>query len=275
MTETSAEPIDGFTNTKPTLHLADWQGEGAPMLLVHGMAANTHWWDDCAPLLAGRNKAVALDMSGHGDSGRRESYTTEGWVDDIEQARHALGWPKMTLVAHSLGARIALEYAKRHPERLTSLVAIDFLPETHAERARTFLQTRKRPAPSYEDLESTLDHFRLQPRGTVLSKARLRELGRHCARKTPQGWMWKFDWASLRYDYHSIWPTLPQVRVPTLLVRGALSTVMNEEELARARRELPGAEKLTIAGAHHHVPLDRPRELAEAVLAFAGRHAGR
>ncbi len=267
------EPVDGYTNTKPTLHLADWQGEGRPMLLVHGMAAHTHWWDSCAPLLRESFKPVALDMSGHGDSGRRESYTTDGWVDDIEQARHALGWGRMTLVAHSLGARVALEYAKRHPDRLHCLVAIDFLPETHAERARTFLQARKRPAPRYDSLEETVDHFRLQPRGGTLTKEQLRALGRQSARKRPEGWMWKFDWSALSYDYHPIWPTLPDVRVPTLLVRGELSTVMNEEELERASRALPGARKRTIAGAHHHVPLDRPRELAGAVAEFAAEHA--
>lgn len=268
-----APAFSAWTNGEPRLHLASWEGAGPPLLLVHGMAGNTHWWDSCGPILARDFSPAALDFSGHGESGRRKSYDTAGWVDDIDQARHALGWPRMTLLAHSLGARIALEYAARHPERLSALIAVDFLPETHAERSRTFIRARSRPAPVYPDLETTVEHFRLQPRGTLLTQEQLQALGRQSARKTPQGWTWKFDWSALLYDYAPIWPTLPRLRVPTLLVRGENSEVMTAKDLERAHKELPGSQVLTIAKAHHHVPLDTPEELCAAVSEFASKLA--
>lgn len=98
-----------WTNEDPRLHMRSWGGDGAPLMLLHGMAAHTHWWDTTAPLLSDSFKTVALDFRGMGDSDWRADgdYTTENWVADIEEARHALGWERMVLCGHSLGGRIS------------------------------------------------------------------------------------------------------------------------------------------------------------------------
>ena len=56
-------------------------GQGG-MVLVHGGAAHARWWDHIAPLLlAGGHRVAALDLSGHGDSGRRDSYSLDAWAE--------------------------------------------------------------------------------------------------------------------------------------------------------------------------------------------------
>jgi pimeloyl-ACP methyl ester carboxylesterase len=106
------------------------QGEGAPVLLVHGLAASLHDWDDLLPLLVSSGYAgYALDLLGHGDSykpANRSQYTVEkvfdhfsGWVDLLQ-----INEP-MILVGHSLGGAISLMYALRNPERVKALVLVD------------------------------------------------------------------------------------------------------------------------------------------------------
>lgn len=267
--ELTLEPQSIWTNDEPRLHLAAWDGDGPPLLLVHGMGANTHWWDECAGVLSRSFRPVALDLSGHGDSGRRETYTSEGWVADLESARHCLGWPKFTLVAHSLGARVALEYAKRHGDRLDKLVAIDFLPVANQTKASRFAKRKPVPTPVYPSKDDVLGRFRLQPEGTSLDDKAVAALGEHCVRPTKDGqWTWKYDWRAFSYKYDPIWPVLEQVKVPALFVRGEHSTVVDAEDFAKIGGLVPGSKSIEIKGAHHHVPLDAPRELAQAVADF-------
>lgn len=254
------------------LHFRDFGGSGAPVLLAHGMAAHTHWWDSVAPKWNGVLRAAAVDFRGHGESDWVEDgvYTSETWVADLEAARKELGWDRFVLCAHSMGARVSFEYALKFPDRLRGLIAIDFLPEVPQGKPSRFTRARGRPQPVYPDADKMAERFRLEPDGTELSPAELRELGRHGVKRHGGGFTWKFDWRSLiHYRLGPVWPQLPQVSVPALVVRGQHSTILSRPDFERVVRELPGAKGLEIAGAHHHVPLDKPAELARAVAQYA------
>lgn len=255
---------------KPSIHLRDWGGHGSPVLLLHGMAGNTYWWDKTAPGLLPNCRPVAMDLRGHGDSDAAESgvYDTEGFVCDIETARKTLGWERFTLLAHSLGARIGLEYARLHRERLVGMVVVDFLGEFLTGSSRRFERGLARRQPVYCDREIMVSRFHLEPPGTLLGPADLQALARHCIRSVPQGYSWKFDWKALQYRYEPIWPVLPMVKVPAFVVRGGQSAVMSHSDYERVLREIPGAQGLEIAHAHHHLPLETPEELSSAVNRF-------
>jgi pimeloyl-ACP methyl ester carboxylesterase len=109
----------------------------------------------------------------------------------------------------------------------------------------------------------------LEPGGTLLPPERVRALGRECVRREGSGWTWKFDWRCLSLPIPPVWPQLPEIRVPTLMVRGGESAIIGPEDFARVTREVAGARGVTIPGAHHHVPLDKPADLAAAVADFA------
>jgi pimeloyl-ACP methyl ester carboxylesterase len=106
------------------------QGEGAPVILAHGLAASLHDWDDLLPELADAGYAgYALDLLGHGESYKplnRSKYTVEavfnhfsGWIDSLQLKE------PMSLIGHSLGGGLALMYALRYPERVNALVLVN------------------------------------------------------------------------------------------------------------------------------------------------------
>jgi len=253
------------------LRLRDWGGDGLPTLLLHGMAAHTHWWDEAAPLLGPALHAVALDFRGHGDSAwiPDGAYTAESWIDDVESARRALGWERFLLVGHSMGARVALGYADRQPARLRGVIAIDFLPEMREDRPSRFARLLKRPQPVYESADAAVARFRLEPDGTILSPEKVRALGRLGVRPVDGGWSWKFDWRCLGVRPPPVWDQLARLRVPALLARGELTTIVSRADFARMVEALPGARGVELAGAHHHVPLDAPAALAAEIVRFA------
>ena len=251
--------------------LRDWGGDGPRVLLAHGMAANTHWWDPVVPFWNNSLRAAALDFRGHGDSDWTEDgvYARETWIADVETARRALGWDRIVLCGHSMGARIVLQYAARHPERVRGVVALDFLPEIRLGRASRFARARGRPQPVYPSEESMAAKFRLEPDGTVLGPDDLRKLGRLSVRPTEGGWTWKFDWRALGATVEPLWDQLAAVRPPALVARGESSTLMSREDLSAVAGALPGARTVEIPGAHHHVTLDAPAAVARAIADFA------
>jgi 2-succinyl-6-hydroxy-2,4-cyclohexadiene-1-carboxylate synthase len=106
------------------------EGQGAPVILIHGLAASIFDWVDLTPELVAAGYAVhALDLLGHGRSLKPEKlreYHIEGvfahleaWIDSLH-----LDQP-LILVGHSLGGYLSIEYALRHPEKVRALVLVD------------------------------------------------------------------------------------------------------------------------------------------------------
>ena len=115
--------------TIPTTANFTQQGDGTPVILIHGIAASLHDWDDLIPDLSGRGySCYALDLLGHGDSPKIESRAYQmDWLLD-----HFFTWMQSLhltepaiLVGHSLGGYIALEYARRVSAWTRGLVLVN------------------------------------------------------------------------------------------------------------------------------------------------------
>lgn len=106
------------------------EGQGPPVILLHGIAASLHIWERLIPFLASAGfRLFAADLPGHGDSAKFDgphmahsgviSAIIESWIDEL-----GLSEPPL-LVGHSLGGYFAMTYALQHPNRLRGLVLVD------------------------------------------------------------------------------------------------------------------------------------------------------
>ena len=104
-------------------------GHGRPVILLHGIAASLHDWDDLIPALTQNGyESYALDLLGHGDSPKPNSRAYHiDWLNE-----HFSTWVKslsltdsVILVGHSLGGYVALEHARRFGDRIRGLVLVD------------------------------------------------------------------------------------------------------------------------------------------------------
>ena len=107
--------------------------DGKPVLALHGWLDNAMTFELLAPRLQGL-RIVALDMAGHGYSGRRApgaGYQLWDYASDALMAAHQLGWQRFSLLGHSLGGIISVLIAGAVPERIERLALIDGLvPDT-------------------------------------------------------------------------------------------------------------------------------------------------
>ncbi|HEX2796186.1 MAG TPA: alpha/beta fold hydrolase, partial [Immundisolibacter sp.] len=75
-----------------SIHYRRWGDSGPPLLLVHGGGAHSHWWDFIAPWLAIDHCVAAMDLSGMGESGRREQYSLDDFAAEAIGVCEAAGF---------------------------------------------------------------------------------------------------------------------------------------------------------------------------------------
>jgi pimeloyl-ACP methyl ester carboxylesterase len=100
-------------------------GSGPALLLLHGIANSSETWERVAPLLSERFTLIAPDLLGHGGSATpRGDYSLGAHASGARDIASALGHERVTVVGHSLGGGIALQFAYQFPERTERLVLV-------------------------------------------------------------------------------------------------------------------------------------------------------
>jgi pimeloyl-ACP methyl ester carboxylesterase len=275
------------------LRVHEWgDPQAPPLLLLHGMFDHGRGFDRLAPLLARRFRVLALDARGHGDSQWADAYSWPMDLADIARALEWIGRPTH-LVGHSKGGGQATDVATHRPDLVRRVVNIDGFgppPEgfqrpgraldsrpaaerfgEHLDRRRAL--SRREGWRAYPDLDALVERRRAQnPR---LSREWLRYFVFHGARRDERGWRWKVD--PLAGEGFGPWkaewiaPLWRRLRVPLLAVTGTEPDTwgpLPEPVLAGRLAEIAMLERAVIPGAGHFVAMERPAELADALLGF-------
>jgi len=116
--------VEGFT-----LAWDEWgNGDGPPLVLIHGFSGSVHDFALHIPALAARRRVLAIDHRGHGRSTKsldEATYTVDHIVDDvIDWLSHTVDGP-VDMLGHSMGGRVALRFALARRDLLHSLILMD------------------------------------------------------------------------------------------------------------------------------------------------------
>ena len=224
------------------LHYVDWGNTTAPpMILIHGTRDHCRNWDWVAARFRDDYHIIAPDLRGHGDSQWMIGgvYNLTDYVHDITQLLHQKHMTPATVIGHSLGSAIALQYSALYPESVTKLVCIEGLgppPAKALEREQQpteqklhglFDEIRKlsgRIPRRYPTLEDAF--HRMQSENPHLSQQQARHLTIHGTNQNEDGtYSWKFDnyvrvFSPIGVAYDRHWGMFGRITCPTLLVRG-------------------------------------------------------
>lgn len=125
-----------FHGSQVRLTWFEWGAQGAPtVLLVHATGFHARCWDRTVAALPGGYRAIAVDMRGHGRSGRQAPYLWETFGRDLEELVEGLGIQEAIGVGHSMGGHCVTQVAARRPGTFSRLVLVDpviFDPQAYA-----------------------------------------------------------------------------------------------------------------------------------------------
>ena len=272
------------------LHYVDWGNEGAPpLLMVHGGRDHCRNWDWVAERLRDRYHIIAPDLRGHGDSAWAigGGYDQAAYIYDLAQIVHQKALAPVTIISHSLGAGIALNYCGAYPETVKKLVAIEGLgpsPQVMAEQAkrtidnrlRAWIKDRRENSGRAPRRYATLDEAiaRMAGENPHLSPEQARHLTIYGAHQNEDGtYSWKFDnyvrWGGgvgglSHEEQHQLWRN---ITCPVLLVRGLESWASDPVEDGRIKH-FKNARLANFENAGHWVHHDQLDAFMEKVEAF-------
>jgi pimeloyl-ACP methyl ester carboxylesterase len=260
--------VPGDVPIQVTIH----PGSGPAVVLIHGITSSGAIWEPILADLGERFAPVAIDLRGHGDSGKPDSgYLYDDYIGDLDRVLEHLGLARPLIVGHSLGGLITLWWAARHPERSPALVIEDS------------------PLHSGEDFRPAFDNW------IRLNGMDLPELRQHYASENPS---WKPAAVERRarqmhatarqvltelkadsmtnHDVDRL-AEIEHVASPVLLIHGDVETggMVGQAQAADFGRRLPNATVARIPGASHNLHLSRGREFLAHAMPFLERHAAK
>jgi pimeloyl-ACP methyl ester carboxylesterase len=248
------------------VHLRCWGPPELPgLVLVHGGAAHSGWWDHIAPFFAGSHRVVALDLSGHGDSGRRPDYDMRLWAHEVLAAATAgdISGPPL-VVGHSMGGWVAAQVGVEHGDRVDGIAIIDSPLNDQPPEEEGLRKRRQRQTRVYPTREEMVARFRTMPEQDVLLPYVRRHIGEQSVRPTEGGWTWKFD-PTMFGRRRLLRELLPQLRCRAAFIRtefGLVPPSMAAKIDALLGHRVPIVE---LPDAGHHPMLDQPLPLVTAL----------
>ena len=271
------------------LHYADWGNEGAPpLLLIHGGRDHCRNWDWVAQDLRGDYHIIAPDLRGHGDSQWMlgGNYSMVDYVADIAQLVHQKQEAPITIIGHSLGGSIALQYAGVYPENVVKVVSIEGLGPSPAqisqrgtpgpgERMQVWIEALRkfagRTPRHYPSIEQAVK--RMQQANPHLSPEQATHLTVHGVNQNEDStYSWKFDnyvrgFSPYNFNSEEAAQLWSRISCPTLLVRGTESWAEDPEKDGRASA-FQSARLVDIDNAGHWVHHDQLDIFLETVKDF-------
>ncbi|MEK7692612.1 MAG: alpha/beta hydrolase, partial [Chloroflexota bacterium] len=246
------EPISRYYwSQRLKLHYVVWGDEAnPPLMLIHGNRDHARTWDQVAVQLKQEYCVYAVDLRGHGDSqwSVGSQYSLPEFVLDVAMLGRELNRNPLTVIGHSLGGAVALEYTGVFPQFVKKVVAVEGLgppvrePVAASSRMRSWIAQMQefdtRKPRRYAALADATK--RMLEENPHLTGDMARHLTLHGMRPNDDGTLtWKFDnYVRLHSPYEfniaearEIWN---QIRCPTLLIRGSESWASDPEQDGKA-----------------------------------------
>jgi pimeloyl-ACP methyl ester carboxylesterase len=256
-------------------------GEGPLIVLLHGITGSSGTWIDVLPTLARRYTVIAPDLLGHGGSAKpRGDYSLGAYASGVRDLLAALGHERATIVGHSLGGGVAMQFAYQFPEWVERLVLVSsggLGREVHG-------ALRAASLPGAEYVIPLLCGRWIRNVGDGVSRG-LTRLGLRAGPDMEEMWRGFRSLGSLdnrQAFLHTVRSIIDvggqrvsahdrlylAQHVPTLLVWGENDPIIPVEHARESHELIPDSQLVTFRGAGHFPHRDRPRAFAAALDEF-------
>ena len=240
------------------------EGQGPPLLLLHGLAGSHDDWRMQWPAFAASHRVVVPDLRGFGASGRQEPFTIQQHARDMLALIAALGIERVLVVGLSMGGAVTLELALRAPDRVTACVLANTAP------AYLLTDWQRRRMAWLRVLVASLLGVGAVARlfGQKFFPARHHgSLRRRLIRRASRTNRWVYLATLRALTRWNVESRLGSVRMP-VLVLGAEHDLTASAEKRRWTARLPNARFVELAGSGHHSEQDAPERFNHEVMAF-------
>ncbi|MEO6568848.1 MAG: alpha/beta fold hydrolase [Opitutaceae bacterium] len=241
-----------------------------PLVILHGMLGSSRNWQTVGRDLASQFHVFALDLRNHGGSPHTPEMAYGAMVADVIAWLAAMNLTRVTLLGHSMGGKVAMLLACRHPERVERLVVVDIAPKDYfwvAHRAEFAAMN-----------ELSLEHLQSRAEAELRFEARVSDwamrkfLATNLERTPEGGWRWIVNLPVLTSALSVLErnPLLPDDRFagPALFVSGRKSNYVAPADQTEIARHFPASKFVVLVDSGHNPHMDARENFVAAVQGF-------
>jgi esterase len=241
-------------------------GQGQPLILLHGLFGSADNWGIVAKHFSQTYQVISVDLRNHGRSPHDDSQTYAEMADDLIDLCNTLNLNHIYLLGHSLGGKVAMQFATQYPERMNKLIVVDM-----ALRAYDDVQTRLIDAMLAVDLataktRSEVDEILSHEIDNVkVRQFLLMNLVRDAAHL-----QWRINLPALKANYPLIRQAVCQTahyEKPCLFIRGDRSDYVQDEDVQQIKARFTNAQFASLPTGHW-VHAEQPQAFIEVVEQF-------
>jgi esterase len=244
------------------------EGSGFPVIILHGLLGSSDNWRAISKRLGPNYQIYTVDLRNHGRSPHSEVMTYPAMADDLGELLERQKISECYVIGHSLGGKVAMQFASTHPERVSKLVIVDIAPRAYPPSQRAALaaleQLELETLESFGEIDASL--------APAIPEVAVRQfLMKNIARVPSGGFVWRIDLAAIAKSYDQLIKPIDAATSydkPTLFVRGGRSDYIADTDLPLIRAIFPRAELVTIANAAHWLHADAPDEFLQILTDF-------
>ena len=246
------------------IHYLRWGPETSEkpgLLLVHGGAAHAQWWSFIAPFFAEDRPIAAIDLSGMGESGRRDNYNNTLRLAEMAAviADAGLG-AKPVVVGHSFGGNMTTCFGHHHGADLSGVVIVDSFVRPPSDNDGGS-GGPGRPKPYFPNKETIVRRYRLSPYQPCENEFIVDFIAQNSVVEEERGWTWKYD-DNVRGRGTRDEPLADYLRdmaCPKALFYGDESVFLTDGVLEFTKEQYGNSDRvIEIPAAGHHLMLDQP-----------------
>jgi pimeloyl-ACP methyl ester carboxylesterase len=243
------------------------QGEGAPLVILHGLFGSSDNWRNAALQLSQDRQVITVDLPNHGQSPHVDEVSYLAMADDVAQLIGELDLGSPDIIGHSIGGKVAMTLAANHPEQINRLIVVDMGPKHYPDRHSHIFDALLAIDLSTVTKRNEADNVLAK---TISNKAIRQFLLMNLVRDNG-ALKWQLNLPVLAQQYPRLIEAVCEgviIKQPCLFMRGALSDYIEEEDIPLIKQKFPHIEFITIEQAGHWVHAEKPKEFITSIKRF-------
>lgn len=243
------------------------EGEGQPIVLLHGLFGNLDNLGLLARDLRQDHQVISVDLRNHGHSFHSKQHNYELMAQDVAELLNHLKVSRYSVIGHSMGGKVAMKLASITGNNIDKLIVLDMAPVAYSERRHDNVLAglnavdENKPSSRKEAMTTLAQHIELEGVRQFLGKS-LYNQGEHLA--------WRFNVTNLADNYWDIlgWQPIEKIDTPTLFLKGGDSDYLTAEHQAEVQAQFSQAKAHVIANTGHWLHAEKPAEVIRAIRKF-------
>ncbi len=241
-------------------------GQGQPLILLHGLFGSADNWGTVANHFATCYQVISVDLRNHGRSPHHDEQNYSVMAEDLLKLCDALALDSTQLLGHSMGGKVAMQFAAHYPERVDKLIIVDMAIRSYAD-VQTYLIDAMMAVDlsvmrNRRDVDLALSSTINNPRVRQFLLMNLVNHNGHLA--------WRIHLSALKANYPAIRQAVcasTQFDKPSLFIRGEHSDYVRDEDVEQIKTRFTQAEFVSLPTGHW-VHAEQPQAFIETVAEF-------